>query len=336
MTELLPDPELIGMATARIFDITKRLSFWPFLSTLLITGFVFYRHVGRRRANLRRFLSYLFPATVWRHRSALVDVKVTIVSIITSPLRKSLLGLSVPIAAAAFAYGLNQWLGPPATQFGDSFASIALLAATIFLLTDFSVYLIHYIGHHWEPLWAFHRVHHSAERLNPITVARSHPVYDILAKITEIIFVAPVQGAVLFFWPQQAGLAVLFGVAIVYGVFSLAGANLRHSHVWFSFGRFERFFVSPAQHQIHHSKAEEHWDRNFGGVLAIWDWMFGTLVMAPSKRQKLEFGLSSGETHNGIVEAMVEPFVYAHNAITHPDNRNRSKAEQALIGERPR
>ena len=318
MMEWLPDPQAMAAVSERVFDIGKRLSFWPFFTAFLIAGFVFWRH-HRRRASWRAYWRYLWSPYVWKHKSFIVDIKVTVVSIFTPMLQKGVLGISVAAGAAGVASLITGTLGEPALQMDDSLPSVVLLAVAIFLLTDFSVFIIHYIGHMWKPLWAFHRLHHSAERLNPLTVQRSHPVYDIASQVAAVICVAPVQGAMVVFWPEQTGLAVLFGVNIAYGIFSLAGANLRHSHVWLSFGWFERFFVSPAQHQIHHSKAEEHWDCNFGGVLAIWDWMFGTLVKAPKKRIKLELGLSDGIVHEGVVDAMWEPFVYAHRAIRGPE-----------------
>ena len=39
----------------------------------------------------------------------------------------------------------------------------------------------------------------------------------------------------------------------------------------------EYIFISPAQHQLHHSIAKEHHDKNFGAALAVWDWLFGSL-----------------------------------------------------------
>jgi len=39
----------------------------------------------------------------------------------------------------------------------------------------------------------------------------------------------------------------------------------------------EYIFISPAQHQLHHSVAFEHHDKNFGAALAVWDWLFGSL-----------------------------------------------------------
>ena len=52
--------------------------------------------------------------------------------------------------------------------------------------------------------------------------------------------------------------------------------------------------ISPAQHQIHHSEAPEHRDRNMGSAFALWDWMFGTLVIAGEQRE-LVLGIGDEE-----------------------------------------
>ena len=54
----------------------------------------------------------------------------------------------------------------------------------------------------------------------------------------------------------------------------MAAANLRHSHVYIGFGYLEHIFISPAQHQIHHSRNKIHFDQNFGSCLSIWDKAF--------------------------------------------------------------
>ena len=48
--------------------------------------------------------------------------------------------------------------------------------------------------------------------------------------------------------------------------------------------------MSPHMHQVHHSHAAEHWDKNFGYKLSVWDWMFGTAVK-PAKDVKLTYGI---------------------------------------------
>ena len=53
---------------------------------------------------------------------------------------------------------------------------------------------------------------------------------------------------------------------------------MRHSHIGIQYWRWlEYILISLAQHQLHHSIAEEHYDKNFGATLALWDWLFGSL-----------------------------------------------------------
>ena len=82
--------------------------------------------------------------------------------------------------------------------------------------------------------------------------------------------------------------------AIGLGLNILSG-NLRHSPFWLRYPRWlERWFISPAQHQIHHSIDPRHRDRNFGAALAIWDWMAGSLCVA-DKNMELKFGLGRNQ-----------------------------------------
>ena len=92
-------------------------------------------------------------------------------------------------------------------------------------------------------------------------------------------------------------------------VWNLTGSNLRHSHVWLRYPTWlERVLISPAQHQIHHSNDERHFDRNFGSAFAVWDWAFGSLYI-PQKREFLRFGLSASERNHEdrVVSALVKP-----------------------------
>jgi sterol desaturase/sphingolipid hydroxylase (fatty acid hydroxylase superfamily) len=61
---------------------------------------------------------------------------------------------------------------------------------------------------------------------------------------------------------------------------SLLLGHLRHTHVWISFGPFlESIFASPAQHQIHQSRAPRHVDKNFAQFFSFLDGMLGTLYV---------------------------------------------------------
>jgi sterol desaturase/sphingolipid hydroxylase (fatty acid hydroxylase superfamily) len=62
-----------------------------------------------------------------------------------------------------------------------------------------------------------------------------------------------------------------------------------------SYGRWlNAMFLCPHYHQLHHSVAQRHWDKNFGLTLTLWDWMFGTLVV-PEPGEDFEFGLMANE-----------------------------------------
>jgi sterol desaturase/sphingolipid hydroxylase (fatty acid hydroxylase superfamily) len=116
---------------------------------------------------------------------------------------------------------------------------------------------------------------------------------------------------VLFAFGAKPDPITLFGANFIFSIFHLLGANMRHSHIWLSFGPIlERIIISPAQHQIHHSKAPRHWDRNYGEVFAIWDWLFGTLYLPGKEREIIEFGAVGDDTqaHPTLFAAYVQPF----------------------------
>jgi sterol desaturase/sphingolipid hydroxylase (fatty acid hydroxylase superfamily) len=94
-------------------------------------------------------------------------------------------------------------------------------------------------------------------------------------------------------------------------LFNLLFANLRHSHVWLAWPPSLGWILgSPANHQIHHSAEERHLDKNFGGVFAIWDWMFGTLYL-PREREVFRMGLAdgTGTEYSSILRLYGLPFV---------------------------
>jgi len=69
------------------------------------------------------------------------------------------------------------------------------------------------------------------------------------------------------------------------------GANLRHSMIPISYGRLEKLFISPLQHQLHHGKTTSR--KNYGSMLAIWDRMFNSWLpgKTPAELPDKEFPL---------------------------------------------
>jgi sterol desaturase/sphingolipid hydroxylase (fatty acid hydroxylase superfamily) len=253
------------------------------------------------------FLPWLLPRAIWSHASTMVDVKLFLLNRLLS-----LFGLfsSVFLTSATALAVLALLHGRP-----DEGAAVHPLVASFCLLlaSDFGLYWIHRLHHETRILWPFHAVHHSAEVMTPITVYRKHPIYDILASAVRGLVNGVIQGLVLAVFVGPMTLSTLLGVNVFYVLFNLLGANLRHSHIWLSYGRLlEHVFISPAQHQIHHSRAVAHHNRNYGEVLALWDWMFGTLYV-PDGRQEIDFGLADAEgrplpqPHGTLRQALLQP-----------------------------
>ena len=178
-------------------------------------------------------------------------------------------------------------------------------------------------------------MHHSAEVLTPLTLYRKHPVYDLLGTLLRGLLIGITTGVVLYAFFGKVNVYVIGGANLVYCAFNFVGSNLRHSHVWLSYGPvLERVFISPAQHQIHHSRAMRHRDRNYGEVFALWDWMFGTLYV-PRERETLEIGLADAagnalpQPHGSLRAALLVPFVDSFAALRRVFRRRRDDAAVA-------
>tara|TARA_B100001250_G_C19636446_1_gene716197 strand:- start:387 stop:917 length:531 start_codon:yes stop_codon:yes gene_type:complete len=159
-------------------------------------------------------------------------------------------------------------------------------------------------------LWEFHKIHHSATSLNPITQYRIHPIELIINNIRGVVVFGLVTGFFDYLSAHSIDKLLFLGANLFHFVFLLFGANLRHSHVKLRYPRFLEFiFISPFQHQIHHSSSASHFNKNMGSKFAIWDWLFGTLVLSKDVR-RLRFGIGSeSSSHYNLYRSIVSPFL---------------------------
>jgi sterol desaturase/sphingolipid hydroxylase (fatty acid hydroxylase superfamily) len=277
---------------------------WPlYLLSMVIIAYVVYRQEPRSEG----FLKWLFPRNVYFHRSHIVDLQLFILNRAIG-----VLGLFQKLAVStSIALLIVSWFGGAVTS-GDHM-SPWMIAFIILLASDFSTYWVHRLHHEHPTLWPFHAVHHSAEVMTPITVYRKHPVYDLISSFFRGVILGVVQGVLLALVVSEINIALLLGANVFYVAFNAVAANLRHTHVWVSFRpMLEHIFISPAQHQIHHSVEQKHYNKNYGEVLAIWDWMFGTLYV-PEKREELRFGLGDkngkplAQMHVSLSAALIVP-----------------------------
>ncbi len=133
------------------------------------------------------------------------------------------------------------------------------LAALV--LYDFFDYWYHRYSHETAILWAAHVVHHQSQHFNFSTALRQESAYPLLGWI--------------FYLPMA-----ILGVPP--DIFAVAGLSVLLYQIWIhtehvgKLGWFDRIFSSPSNHRVHHAVNDAYIDKNYGGMLIIWDRLFGT------------------------------------------------------------
>jgi sterol desaturase/sphingolipid hydroxylase (fatty acid hydroxylase superfamily) len=295
-----------------LFMAAEHRTHWLFLLGALLIAVV----IGVRRANW----SWRDSARRWCSRSARVDYLL----IIAKPVIFTVFALPWTLTAYTVALFvvrvLDQQLGYRVVESLSPFQVSALYSVVLFIAWDLSRFLLHWAMHRVPLLWQFHQVHHSAEVLTPLTLYRAHPVESALSLARGILVTGLLTGVFFHLFRGNAIELELMGINAFGFAFNLLGGNLRHSHVWWSWGpRIERWFISPAQHQIHHARDGVGPERNFGTWLAIWDRLLGSLEPAGSPPRS--FGLPDAERNHqptSVLSALFDP-VFA--AITRKGTR---------------
>jgi sterol desaturase/sphingolipid hydroxylase (fatty acid hydroxylase superfamily) len=318
--------------------------FWVYVLSFVAIGAWLWRglhHGGADGRGLRGLFGFLFPKAMYTHPSAIVDYKLVVTNRVLQPsgfLARTLLGsASVAAVALVVQQGLVSLFGTGA-RVEWTMPMLVGYTIAIALVADFSTFLVHALHHRYPLLWEFHKVHHSAEVLTPFTVFRKHPVYNLVSRVLDLAIVGPFMGVVTYLFADTPASLTLFGANFVFSIFHVLGANLRHSHIWWSFGPvLSRVFISPAQHQIHHSRDPRHYDRNYGELFALWDWLFGTLYVPGREPEQLQFGLTGEDAniHPTLRAAYLVPFVNC-GKILRARARRLLPARGGASGDRPR
>lgn len=131
------------------------------------------------------------------------------------------------------------------------------------LLYDLLYYWLHRFGHEVNVLWAAHVVHHQSESYNLTTALRQTGSGFLLGWL----FYLPMA---LLGYPTEV-FAVVALIDLLYQFWV-------HTEVIGRLGWFDRVFCSPSNHRAHHAVNDRYLDRNYGGILIIWDRLFGSFV----------------------------------------------------------
>jgi len=135
--------------------------------------------------------------------------------------------------------------------------------AILFFVDDLAYYVFHRVSHESRLFWNFHVVHHSSEEYNLSVAVRQSWFSGLL----HWLFYAPVM--LLGFAPWM--FALMHGFNLLYQFWI-------HTKIIDKLGPFEYIFNTPSHHRVHHGVNEPYLDKNYGGVLIVWDRLFGSFV----------------------------------------------------------
>lgn len=174
-----------------------------------------------------------------------------------------LLGLGSTIEGAllgGFIYAAALWLYDHRLA-TVPFAWWAWLAMLV--LDDFNYYWVHRIGHRVRWLWAAHVNHHTSQHYNLSTALR-----QTWTGFFAVSFAFRIWPAFIGFSPAMI---LTVGAFNTIGQFWIHTEAVRRMPRW-----FEWLFNTPSHHRVHHATNPLYLDRNFAGVLMLWDRLFGT------------------------------------------------------------
>jgi sterol desaturase/sphingolipid hydroxylase (fatty acid hydroxylase superfamily) len=161
---------------------------------------------------------------------------------------------------------------------------------------DFMYYWDHRAGHEVRLLWAAHVVHHSSQRYNLSTALRQ----TWTGEYTFLFFIPVVLVGV----PVELALAA-WSVNLLYQFWIHTEAI---GKMW---GWFEAVFNTPSHHRVHHGSQSQYLDRNYAGVLIVWDRLFRTFE---PEGERVVYGLTKNiATHNPLKVATHELVAIAHD-----------------------
>ncbi len=158
-----------------------------------------------------------------------------------------------------------------------------LVALALFVGEDFCYYWFHRIGHESRVFWAAHVNHHSSERYNLSTALRQ----SWTTPFTTLCFWWPL--ALIGFRPEW--IIVAQSMSLLYQFWI-------HTELINRLGPLEWIFNTPSHHRVHHASDLEYLDANYGGVLIVWDRLFGSFI---AEEERPTYGLIHNiETFNPV------------------------------------
>lgn len=205
-----------------------------------------------------------------RDRRDLYEVKDTFASLAmgVGNVLVNLLAKGMVFGAFWGLYQLRPWTVPMDTWWAW---------VVLFFAEDLSYYWFHRGSHEIRFFWASHVVHHSSQKYNLSTALRQTWTGNLTGTFVFWLWL-PLLG----FHP--VAVMLMQSISLIYQ-FWIHTETISRLPRW-----VERVFNTPSHHRVHHGSDVEYLDRNHGGILIVWDRLFGTFV---SERFRPTYGLTT-------------------------------------------
>lgn len=174
------------------------------------------------------------------------------------------------------------------------------------LVVDFIWYWYHRLGHEVRFFWAVHSLHHQSEEFN-ISVGFRISIFQSILRGTFWLLL-PTLG----FSPE-----LILSVLVFHGLYQLP----LHTRVIPKIPYLDWIFVTPSNHRVHHGVNEPYLDKNYGGVLMIWDRLFGTYA---EETEEVDYGITDKPGNLGFIQS----HLYGFRQLVLPSELGLSRAER--------
>ncbi len=309
----------LGRLSTAFLSPGSHISLFSLFSALCVALIVLAarRYKKGRRIRLKTLFRALFPKRIVLSKSSFADVGYFYFNVFVFGIVFGWALLSYDTLSRSIADLLTNTFGEIPAAPLPAFVAKSIITVMLFLAYELGYWLNHYLSHRIPFLWEFHKVHHSATSLTPLTNFRVHPIYMCIFVNILAVSMGFANGVGDYLLGQPASQYGLSETNIILVFFIYVYVHLQHSQLWISFtGWLGRLLMSPAHHQIHHSRNPAHFNKNLGSCLAVWDWMFGTLYIPAAEREVLEFGVEPDREHAHTIRGeLISPFVRAAQLV---------------------
>lgn len=285
-------------------DPSSRL-YWPLLLSSGLFAFAWIRYRGQN-------INLVDLKKAFIHKDSLIDISLLITNLTIKGLLFSMIVLSATNMALPAVMKFHDFFPYFEGVNLGSFSNKLLLTLIVLVIDDFLRFSHHFLMH--KLLWSIHSVHHSAKKLTPLTLFRTHPFESIMAQVRSVLAHSTTIFLITVVFKDQMGVIDFLGVNIFGFIFNATLANLRHSSIPVSFGILEYIFISPRMHQIHHSNEPKHFNKNYGVIFSLWDQLAGSFYKPTTdEMNNISYGVLPLERFQGI--AKVTPALTSTNPI---------------------